>query len=307
MKGSLHMRPFLSIDMGEARSYLRNAEVVARRILRNLSRNKPEESRESAQTVWIASHHKAGTVWLRRHLWKALGPVGYELSRLTYDHDVYHQLGPDTGVPWSDDLDIRGRLVLDCHSVVPLPESIGLRGIHITRDPRALALSGVVYHRVTREPWARRPQKEYAGKSYQQVMLELPDSEALLQEVYHLGPTIRAMAGWNYGDSRFLNLRFEDVMGADQGFVWEQILTHLKTGVDINKAVQRFSALSPEREQERDRRRPLEQRHFSSNVAPKPTWTDEAEKLMHDLYRPEIDLLLALGVMSEGSKGSKAG
>lgn len=100
-----------------------------------------------------------------------------------------------------------------------LPELGGLlRGTHIVRDPRDLVVSAYFYHLRTSEAWCARPNPALRdvprGMSYQEHLRSMDLEEGMFYEMTHASAgVIRAMAEWDYDDGRFLELRFEDVLG----------------------------------------------------------------------------------------------
>lgn len=92
------------------------------------------------------------------------------------------------------------------------------RGTHIIRDPRDLLVSAYRYHLTTEESWCVASDSAFQdlprGVSYQQRLGELGPEEGLIFEMTHIGGVvIRDMAGWDYSDPRFLELRYETVLG----------------------------------------------------------------------------------------------
>jgi hypothetical protein len=99
-----------------------------------------------------------------------------------------------------------------------IPEDLSLRGSHIIRDPRDLIVSAYFYHLRTTESWCITPKAEHtdlpSNVSYQQHLRSLDIEEGLIYEMNHVsGSMIERMCSWDYSDGRFLNLRFENVIG----------------------------------------------------------------------------------------------
>jgi hypothetical protein len=123
------------------------------------------------------------------------------------------------------DLESDTDLYLDDHSEV----NYSLLGPHVAshmiRDPRDIIVSGYFYHLWCTEAWCTTPRRQYAGKSYQQVLKELPQNHGLMFELEHAGATIKPMHSWNYGNPSVIEIRYEDLIAnEDSGFA--RIFSH---------------------------------------------------------------------------------
>ena len=101
-----------------------------------------------------------------------------------------------------------------------------IRGTHIVRDPRDVAVSGYRYHLWTDEEWARDPSDWFDGMSYQEKLRSLPEAEGLLLEIERTCRwTVGDMRVWDYTRPDFLELRYEDLIkDEDTGF--ERVFRH---------------------------------------------------------------------------------
>jgi len=100
----------------------------------------------------------------------------------------------------------------------PVPTDPSVRGTHIIRDPRDLIASAYLYHLRTKEEWCCKPAPANtdlpADRSYQQHLRGLNQEDGLIYELHHVsGAMIERMLSWDYSDPRFLELRFEEVVG----------------------------------------------------------------------------------------------
>ena len=101
-----------------------------------------------------------------------------------------------------------------------------IRGTHIVRDPRDVAVSGYRYHLWTDEEWAVAPSEWFDGMSYQEKLRSMSEDEGLLLEIERTCRwTVADMRAWDYTRPDFLELRYEDlIQDEDAGF--ERIFRH---------------------------------------------------------------------------------
>lgn len=112
-----------------------------------------------------------------------------------------------------------------------LPEFVGS---HFVRDPRDMVVSSYHYHKWTAEAWCVDPSfnwseitgnpffgeyveadtKRWPDKiSYQDYLTSLDRERGMRLEMIRNQPHIDHLARWNYDDPRFIEFRFEDVVG----------------------------------------------------------------------------------------------
>lgn len=184
----------------------------------------------------IATHHKGGTVWIRR---------------------VVRQLSHAIGVPWVgiwserqlDKVPARGRAFLcNWHGRFPaaLWDDPDTAYLHVIRDPRDVLLSGCAYH-LTAAPEGERflhqPRADLEGKTYQQHLKALGDPAARLlfeMENKH-AETLAEMRAWPWGDPRCAELRYEDLMQDNDGTLFGRALERLGlAGGELQAGVRAF-------------------------------------------------------------------
>lgn len=127
----------------------------------------------------------------------------------------YRYLDRGSGIPRDADM------LLFPHSELDPDELPPFRGTHVIRDPRDLLVSAYLYHLRTDEEWCSKPNPNHrdlpTGVSYQQHLNSLSREQGLLYELANVsGGIITNMGSWNYDDPRFLELRFEDVVGNER-------------------------------------------------------------------------------------------
>jgi len=158
----------------------------------------PFRNRFERPLIIHSVHHKAGTVWFQQVLLSVANSYGLRF-----------QIIPKTIRPETDFvLTVAGQFEWDQIAHRPF------RGSHVIRDPRDLVVSGYEYHKVTREKWCRTPNPRRAGGlSYQDYLLSLNEHDGLMAEVEYVARrTAKDMAQWDYEQTEFLELRYEDAM-----------------------------------------------------------------------------------------------
>jgi len=156
------------------------------------------------------SHHKAGTVWFRRVLW-----------RLATACELRFQSCRGEPVAAATDIAFfRSSRLFEAQDL----SGRTFRGSHLIRDPRDVVVSGYFYHLWTAERWAQEPDgHSFGGLSYQQYLNSVDRRQGLLAEIEHCAATTLAdMAAWDYGRPQFLELRYEEVM-ADERAVFTRL------------------------------------------------------------------------------------
>lgn len=113
---------------------------------------------------------------------------------------------------------------VNTQGVLPPTGQLPFRGTHIIRDPRDLIVSAYFYHLRTNEPWCAKPDAandDLPGDvSYQEKLRSLSLEDGLIYEMNHVaGLMIDRMCSWDYGDSGFLELRFEQIVGNEESAI----------------------------------------------------------------------------------------
>ena len=189
-----------------------------------------------ARLMCIATHHKGGTVWIRR---------------------VVRAMSHAIGVPWIGLWSERqlpkvpgdGRAFL-CNWEGRFPRAIWDSGetafLHVIRDPRDVLLSGCAYHHhapVKGERFLHAPRPDLGGRTYQEHLnaLESPAEKLLFEMENKHAETLAQMRAWPWGDPRCTELRYEDLMGDRDGALFGRALAALGlSGAELKAGLRAF-------------------------------------------------------------------
>ncbi|MGR3485974.1 MAG: sulfotransferase domain-containing protein [Paracoccaceae bacterium] len=184
----------------------------------------------------IGTHHKTGTVWMRK-TWRAVSAdQGIPFMQL-YRAAAMERLAPDGPqivVNWSSSF----------------PEALlardDVRVLHVIRDPRDVLVSGMRYHRTAplgNEKHLRKRRPDWDGMTYQDWLNALPDDHARLRfemENIH-ATTLRGMLAFPYDDLKTVTLRYEDLIADHDCAAMRAALDGFGiAGLDVDRAVARY-------------------------------------------------------------------
>lgn len=116
---------------------------------------------------------------------------------------------------------------LEKAAVAQLPKAI------IVRDPRDVVISAAYYHTKSKEPWLHVAKDEFDGKTYQQVITELPTAyDRFKFELEHSAAyNINKMLSWAESqDPKLLILHLEDLTSDKSLAAYHKLFDHLGMG-----------------------------------------------------------------------------
>jgi len=168
---------------------------------------------ELPHKVLVGSHHKTGTVWMRKVF-----------------SCVCEKLGLHFFAGNQEDLPRDFHVFMQNHSQF-LPGNISgsVRGVHIIRDPRDRIISGMFYHQKSKESWLHKPMEMLGGAAYQEKINSFDTvEEQLMFEMEHSGRWgIEEMLRWDYSDERFMNVKYEELIIDHDLRMFHEIFTFL--------------------------------------------------------------------------------
>lgn len=189
-----------------------------------------------ARFLCVGTHHKTGTVWLRRVLHDIKRDQDIPLMQCHSARKIKSaaETGPQIIVNWESSFPPELRA---------LPHA---RFIHMIRDPRDVLLSGMRYHRkapLGRENFLAEPREDLGGLNYQEHLNALPtDMDRLVFEMHNKhAQTVSEMLAWDYEGFNTFDIKFEDlIVDLDCAFFRAMLTEFQIEGLDIDRAVQSY-------------------------------------------------------------------
>lgn len=250
----------------------------------------------AARYLCIGTHHKTGTVWMRRVLHAIMEDQGIPISQCNTAKGFtkLREDGPQFLVNWG--------------STFPflLYELESARFFHVIRDPRDVLVSGMRYHRVAplgNEKFLREPRADLGGKTYQDHLNALPDDRARLifemENKHH--ETVQEMLAWPYGHSRAVDVKYEDLIRDTDCAIFRGMLEAFAIrGLDIDRAVKSYWDQSLFGGRSRDKMDSRQKGHISSGSGGQ--WRSALPRDVAEIYaRRYGDALRRLGYARDDS------
>ncbi|WP_368187521.1 sulfotransferase domain-containing protein [Aestuariibius sp. HNIBRBA575] len=190
----------------------------------------------NARFICIGTHHKTGTIWMRK-VWRAIQEdqgIPFMQCYRTKKIAEAATSGPQIIVNWSSTFP-KELMALD-HA----------RFLHIIRDPRDVLLSGMRYHRIAplgNEKFLRETRSDWGGNNYQDHLNALPgDLSRLAFEMENKHrETVDEMLKWPYGHPHAVDVKYEDLIEDHDCSIIRNMLVRFNIeGLDIDRAVQTY-------------------------------------------------------------------
>ncbi len=251
----------------------------------------------NARFLCVGTHHKTGTVWMRRVLHDIKRTQDIPLMQCYRAKKLSQaaKTGPQIIVNWESTFPKELRA---------LPHA---RFIHMIRDPRDVLLSGMRYHRkapLGREKFLADTRDDLNGLNYQDHLNALPtDHDRWLFEMRNKhADTVREMLDWDYEGYNAFDIKYEDLILDLDCSLWRAMLEEFQIeGLDIDKAVQSywdhslFGGVAEAKELG-----PQHAAHISSGSIAQ--WKTQMPRALAEIYADEYgDALVRLGYEADQS------
>lgn len=206
--------------------------------------------------IFIATHHKAGTVWMNSTFRRFGGYCGYPFVHLNSGEAAWGVREDKRAFMLSemarlDSAGIARGVFVDYHSTTPDLSGVGrARGLHMVRDPRDMLISAVRYHETSDEAWLDQARGEYGGATFREKLMSYGsfDDRVRFELDTHMGDEIRRMRAFqdraDHG-SVFRTVRYEDLIVDVDMTLFHGLCLHLGlAGMEIVHALRAFWACS---------------------------------------------------------------
>lgn len=186
--------------------------------------------------IFIASHHKVGTVWMMTTFNRIAAANAWAFDPLNRG-ELGWNLRPDPAAYLrqrlaQSDPSEDPTIFFNFHADIPdlraclAPRQA--RGLHIIRDPRDMLLSAVRFHLRADEPWLDEPDQVLGNQTFRAKLAACGtlEDQIQLEMDTHMGRTIRNMADFD-SQGVFINLKYEDLITDHDMRHFHAALVHL--------------------------------------------------------------------------------
>lgn len=202
--------------------------------------------------IFIATHHKGGTVWMNTTFRRFGNACGYPYIHLNTGEPAW-ETRPDKRefmLAEIERLDTEGvarGVFVDYHGTTPDLSSIArARGIHMVRDPRDMLISAVRYHETSDEAWLDQTRAGFSGKTFREKLLSYGsyDDRVRFELDTYMGGEIRRMSAFQERADHgtvFRGVRYEDLIADTDMTLFHELCLHLGLGgMEIVHALRAF-------------------------------------------------------------------
>lgn len=171
--------------------------------------------------VIVATHHKAGTVWMATVFKAIAADLGVTYVDYWSQHEHLEDELKSPFILFNYDSDFRG------HSDLLSRDDV--RILHLIRDPRDVLISAMHYHCKSEESWLHEPVPGYDNVTYQRRLNAFATryEQYVFEMENSTDSTLRDMQGWQYGRSNCFEARYEELRQDTRMAYWSRIIDFL--------------------------------------------------------------------------------
>jgi len=204
--------------------------------------------------IFIATHHKSGTVWMLSTFKRLAAANKFQFFDVNdavpgwMKHpeklEAFESLRA-TAQAKND----KPCIFLDYHAGFPdlsaCAADPGAHGLHVVRDPRDMLLSAVRFHltaSMANEPWLHVPDDRFGGMSYQAKIASYDtlEDQIRFEMQYNMGWVIKKMHRFNT-QGVFRNVHYEDLIEDENMTLWHELCVEFElVGREIINALDAF-------------------------------------------------------------------
>jgi len=167
----------------------------------------------------IATHHKAGTAWMKT----TFREIAQRCRIWMVDAKRDGGYGPN---------ECKAPAIIRLRNAQlwkysGLTEGDDYRVFHLIRDPRDMMISAMHYHREANEKWLIAPRAEYAGLSYQKKLNGLPSDRERFHFEMENTNAVGIVSRWQYGRKHCFECKYEELMDDTEMMLFTQVVSHL--------------------------------------------------------------------------------
>ena len=192
---------------------------------------------EHLAPIFVATHHKVGTVWMMTTFMRIAQANGWEYVHLNEgesgwalrdDKQAFFESRLEAGLGGEAG---RRAIFHDYHAAIPdlrsCIERCGGRGVHVVRDPRDMLLSAVRFHMKANEPWLDEVDARW-GMTFREKLgsYGLLEDRVRFEMDTYMGWTIERMGAFDL-QGVFIDVRYEDLIVDADMRAFHEVLVHL--------------------------------------------------------------------------------
>ena len=164
--------------------------------------------------ILVGTHHKIGTVWM-----------GSIFKKISQNLGLVFYSGKQKSLPENFDIFFEHHSYFDFNQL-----QMDHKGLHLVRDPRDTIISGCFYHQKAKEKQLHIKKDKFGGLTYQEKInsYDSLDDKLLFEMEYAARGTIVDMLKWDYSNSAFMEVKYEELVTDINLLLFHKIFTNLE-------------------------------------------------------------------------------